>query len=68
MAQKAKEPQQTLTLRIDVFEDKDTIQVDFLIAPNMDSTVNQQTVVNDLVATAQETRKDCGGCYFTAFK
>jgi len=43
----------------DVFEDKDTIQVDFLIAPNMDSQTNQQTVVNDLVSTAQETRKDC---------
>ena len=43
----------------DVFEDKDTIQVDFLIAPNMDNQANQQTVVNDLVSTAQETRKDC---------
>lgn len=43
----------------DAFEDKDTIQVDFLIAPNMGNQTDQQNVVNDLVATAQQTRKDC---------
>ena len=43
----------------DLFEDKDTIEVDFLIAPGMDSSTNQQTVVNDLVSTAQSLRKDC---------
>mgnify|MGYP000439299590 CR=1 FL=1 len=40
-------------------EDKDTVQVDFLIAPGMNSRTDQTTVVNDLVSTAQSTRKDC---------
>lgn len=43
----------------DLFEDKDTITVDFLIAPGMNSRADQTTVVNDLVSTAQSTRKDC---------
>jgi len=43
----------------DLVEDKDTIQVDFLIAPGMQSRVDQTTIVNDLVAIAQQTRKDC---------
>ena len=43
----------------DLFEDKDTIQVDFLIAPGMSSRSDQTTVVNDLVSTAQSLRKDC---------
>lgn len=43
----------------DQFEDVDTIQVDFLIAPGMTSRTDQTTVVNDLVAIAQGTRKDC---------
>ena len=43
----------------DLFEDVDTITVDFLIAPGLASSANQVTVVNDLVATAQTTRKDC---------
>jgi phage tail sheath protein FI len=43
----------------DLFEDKDTITVDFLIAPGMTSRANQTTVVNDLVSTAQSLRKDC---------
>jgi len=43
----------------DLLEDKDTIQVDFLIAPGMNSRSDQTTVVNDLVSTAQSTRKDC---------
>ena len=42
----------------DLFEDKDTITVDFLIAPGMSSRTDQTTVVNDLVSTAQSTRKD----------
>jgi|13_taG_2_1085334.scaffolds.fasta_scaffold04953_2 phage tail sheath protein FI len=40
------------------FEDENTIQVDFLIAPGMNSSTNQRTVVNDLVAIAVG-RKDC---------
>ncbi len=43
----------------DLFEDVDTITVDFLIAPGMATANNQVTVVNDLVATAGTTRKDC---------
>tara|TARA_R100000030_G_scaffold49229_1_gene37175 strand:+ start:14698 stop:16458 length:1761 start_codon:yes stop_codon:yes gene_type:complete len=43
----------------DLFEDKDQVEVDFLIAPGMTSTADQTTIVNDLVATAQQTRKDC---------
>ena len=42
----------------DLFEDKDQITVDFLIAPGMASRANQTTVVNDLVSIAQQTRKD----------
>jgi hypothetical protein len=43
----------------DLFEDKDQVEIDFLIAPGMTSRTDQTTVVNDLVTTAQSTRKDC---------
>lgn len=43
----------------DLFEDVDTITVDFLIAPGMNSNADQATVVNDLVSIASSTRKDC---------
>lgn len=43
----------------DLFEDKDAVEIDFLIAPGMTTTADQTTVVNDLVATAQSLRKDC---------
>jgi phage tail sheath protein FI len=43
----------------DKFEDVDTIQVDFLIAPGMGTSENQRTVLADLVATAANLRKDC---------
>lgn len=43
----------------DLFEDTDTIQVDFLIAPGMASAADQRTVVNDLAGIAGTTRKDC---------
>jgi len=43
----------------DLFEDKENLLVDFLIAPGMSSRANQTTVVNDLVVIAQSTRKDC---------
>ena len=42
----------------DLFEDKDVIEVDFLIAPGMSSRADQTTVVNDLIAIAT-SRKDC---------
>jgi phage tail sheath protein FI len=43
----------------DLFEDVDTITVDFLIAPGLAASANQVTVVNDLVSTLLTTRKDC---------
>ena len=43
----------------DLVSDKDTIQVDFLIAPGMATRIDQTTVVNNMVSIAQETRKDC---------
>lgn len=43
----------------DNFEDKDNIQVDFLIAPGMGTRTAQTTVVNDLISIAGSTRKDC---------
>ena len=43
----------------DLFEDKDIVEVDFLIAPGMSSREHQTTVVNDLITTAQSLRKDC---------
>jgi phage tail sheath protein FI len=43
----------------DLFEDKDQVEVDFLIAPDAATRLAKTTVVNDLVATAQSTRKDC---------
>lgn len=42
----------------DLFEDKDIVEVDFLIAPGMGSRADQTTVTNDLIATAKD-RKDC---------
>ena len=46
----------------DLFEDKDIVEVDFLIAPSMNSRTDHTTVVNDLITTAQSTRKDCVVC------
>lgn len=43
----------------DLFEDENTTQVDFLIAPGVASSANQTTIVNDLVSIAQGIRKDC---------
>lgn len=42
----------------DLFEDKDVVEIDFLIAPGMGSRTDQTTVTNDLIATAV-ARKDC---------
>jgi len=43
----------------DLFEDKDQVEIDFLIAPSMPNRSDQTSLVNDLVATAQSLRKDC---------
>jgi len=42
----------------DLYEDKDIIEVDFLIAPGLQARADQTTVVNDLIAIASD-RKDC---------
>jgi phage tail sheath protein FI len=42
----------------DLFEDKDQVEVDFLIAPSMLTSADQVTLVNDLTASAI-ARKDC---------
>jgi len=42
----------------DLFEDKLTTEIDFLIAPQHSSEANGTSVVNDLVSIA-ESRKDC---------
>ena len=42
-----------------LFEDKDQVEIDFIIAPGMATTSDTTTVVNALVTTAQNTRKDC---------
>ena len=43
----------------DLYEDKDIVEIDFLIAPSMNSRTDQTTIVNDLITTAQSLRKDC---------
>ena len=43
----------------DLFEDKDQVEIDFLIAPRATSRATNTTIVNDLVATAASLRKDC---------
>ena len=42
----------------DLFEDKDVVEIDFMIAPGMNTRADQTTVVNDLIAIAT-SRKDC---------
>jgi len=51
-------PSQTIA-GFDLFEDVNTVQVDFLIAPSSTSRTDHTTIVNDLVSIAQLTRKDC---------
>ena len=43
----------------DLFEDKDQVEIDFIIAPGSVSRTDTTTIVNDLVTTAQSLRKDC---------
>ena len=43
----------------DKFEDKDNIEVDFLIAPQRIADADATVIVNDLVSTAASLRKDC---------
>lgn len=46
-------------LGYDLYEDKDVVTVDFLIAPSPAGSTAHNTIVNDLIATAQGLRKDC---------
>lgn len=43
----------------DILADKDKYEVDFIIAPGLDSSQDQVTLVNNLVSIAENTRKDC---------
>ena len=43
----------------DQYEDVDTIQVDFLIAPSLGSEADQKAIIVDLESTARGLRKDC---------
>ncbi len=43
----------------DLYEDKDIVEVDFLISPSLNARADQTTIVNDLISTAQSLRKDC---------
>lgn len=43
----------------DLYSDVDTVQVDFLIVPNIVTRAASTTIVNYLTAIAQSTRKDC---------
>ena len=42
----------------DLFEDKDAVEVDFLIAPSVNLRTDQVAITNDLISKA-ESRKDC---------
>ena len=46
----------------DVFEDKDEVDVQLLIAPGMNATADQVTVVNNMVGIAGKIRKDSLVC------
>ena len=43
----------------DQYADADTIEVDFLVAPDMATTDDQVTIANYIAAIASTTRKDC---------
>ena len=43
----------------DLYDDKDIVEIDFIISPSMGSRTDQQTMVNSLVTIAQSLRKDC---------
>jgi len=43
----------------DLFSDKDTVQVDFLVAPGSTDSADNKTIVDSLITTASSTRKDC---------
>ena len=51
--------QSDLITSFDLLADKDALEIDFLIAPQMASRTDQTAVVNDLVEIAASTRKDC---------
>lgn len=51
--------QSDLISSFDLLADKDALEIDFLIAPQMANRTDQTAVVNDLVEIAASTRKDC---------
>ena len=51
-----------IAVGFDNFEDAEEIDVSILIAPGMNTSTEQVTIVNDLAAIAGTTRKDCVVC------
>ena len=49
----------TIMTGYDFFQDKDQVEIDFLLTPGATSTASMTAITNHLVAMAQNTRKDC---------
>ena len=49
----------TIMTGYDLFQDKDQVEIDFLLAPGQTTTASMTAITNHLVAMAQNTRKDC---------
>ncbi len=49
----------TVMLGYDLFQDKDQVEIDFILAPGSTSRSSMTAITNHLVTMAQSTRKDC---------
>ena len=49
----------TIMTGYDLFQDKDQVEIDFLLAPGSATTSSMTAITNHLVTMAQNTRKDC---------
>ena len=49
----------TVMTGYDLFQDKDQVEIDFILAPGAANTSSQTAITNHLVAIAASTRKDC---------
>ena len=49
----------TVMTGYDLFQDKDQVEIDFLLAPGSATTSSMTAITNHLVTMAQNTRKDC---------
>ena len=52
----------TIMTGYDLFQDKDQVEIDFLLAPGATTTASMTAITNHLVAMAANTRKDCVVC------